>query len=117
MAAPEEGAGAGLGTVEPRPATPADARRLSAHPEAVKARRWRAGKAAERRGAVLVNLVVEPREVANLRRLGLVAGAPYEFDRPASPAEIEAALRRLLAAAGPLAELGRALAYRATERS
>src|SRR3954447_8420989 len=117
MAAPEEGAGAGLGTVEPRPATPADARRLSAHPEAVKARRWRAGKAAERRGAVLVSLVVEPREVAGLRRLGLVAGRPYAFDQAVTPAEVEAALRQLLAATGPLAELARALAPGATKRA
>src|SRR4051794_8627211 len=112
MAEPDTGTGVG-----PRPAAPVGARPLSAHPEAVKARRWRAGGAAERGGAVLVNLVVEPHEVVGLRRLGLVAGHPYAFERPASPAELEAALRRLLAAAGPLAELARALTPGATERA
>ena len=82
----------------------------SRHPEAVKARRWRACKAAERRGAVTVALAVEPGEVADLCRLGLLAGDPYDLRRsPPAPPAIEAALRRLLAAAGPLAEAAGAL--------
>ena len=90
--------------VGPGPAGP------SSHPGAVKARRWRACKAAERRGAVPVTLTVEPGEVADLCRLGLLAGDPYDLRRsPPSPAAVEAALRRLLATAGPLAEVAWAL--------
>src|SRR4051812_49263450 len=59
-------------TAEARPA-----RRLSSHPEAVKARRWRGRKAAERRGAVLVAVIVEPGEIRELRRLGLLAGGRW----------------------------------------
>ena len=82
----------------------------SSHPGAVKARRWRACKAAERRGAMTVALVVEPGEVADLRRAGLIAGDPYDVRRsPPAPAAVEAALRRLLAAARPLAGVARAL--------
>jgi hypothetical protein len=58
----------------------------SRHPEAVKARRWRACKAAERRGAVTVALAVEPGEVADLCRAGLLAGDPYDIPPIAAPA-------------------------------
>ena len=100
-------------TVEGRPA-----RRLSSHPGAVKARRWRGRKAAERRGAVLVALIVEPGEIRELRRLGLLAGGRWGWREPApDPAELEAALHGLLAAAGPLAALATALRRHATERA
>lgn len=83
----------------------------SRHPGAVKARRWRACRAALRRGAVPVALAVEPGEVADLRRLGLLAGDPdARRPPPAEPAAVAAALRRLLAAAGPLAEVAETLA-------
>jgi hypothetical protein len=100
-------------TAEARPA-----RRLSSHPEAVKARRWRGRKAAERRGAVLVALIVEPAEIRALRRLGLLAGSPWGWREPApDPSELEAALHGLLAAAGPLAALATALRGHGTERA
>lgn len=83
----------------------------SSHPGAVKARRHRALRAALRRGAVPVELLVEPGEVDDLRRLGLLAGDPDDRRRePPGPAALEAALRRLLGAAGPLARLAGALA-------
>lgn len=84
---------------------------LSRHPGAVKARRWRARRAAERRGAVLVALLVEPGELAGLRQLGLLPGASSggPGNAPAA-AVVEAALRRLMRAAGPLARLAGALA-------
>src|SRR4051794_10421427 len=98
---------------EPRPA-----RRLSPHPEAVKAGRWRGRKAAERRGAVLVALIVEPVEIRQLRRLGLLAGGRWGWREPApDPAELEAALHGLLAAPGPLAALGTTPRRPATERA
>src|SRR3954468_23514402 len=100
-------------TAEARPA-----RRLSSHPEAVKARRWRGRKAAERRGAVLVAVIVGLGEIRELHRLGLLAGSPRGWREPAPDAtELEAALHGLLAAAGPLAGLVTALRPRATERT
>src|SRR3954447_17664942 len=94
------------------------ARRLSSHPEAVKARRWRGRKAAERRGAVLVALIVEPGEIRELRRLGLLAGSRGGWREPLpDPAELDAALHGLLAAVGPLVALAAALGHHATERA
>lgn len=80
------------------------------HPGAIKAREHRARRAALRRGAVRVELLVEPDELEDLRRLGLFAGRPRRGRPPPEPEAIAAALRRLLAAAGPLAELAGALA-------
>jgi hypothetical protein len=56
---------------------------------------------------VTVALAVEPAKVADLAGWVAAAGDPYDVRRRRGT--IEAALRRLLAAAGPLAEAARAL--------
>ena len=89
---------------------------LSTVPATVKARRWRERKRKERAGYTFVTVAVSPYQVRALRRLGLVPGDPDSWQQlQPEPADLIQALRQLLEAAEPLAQVAHALCPDDTE--
>ena len=88
---------------------PAAAEGPSAHPEAVKARRWRERKRLQREGCIMVDVPVTPAQVRGLRRLGLLEGHPNTRCAPPRREALARAVRIFLGALAPLADVAAAL--------
>ena len=81
----------------------------SAHPEAIKARRWRERKRLQREGCIMVDVPVTPAQVRGLRRLGLLEGNPNSRCAPPRREALARAVRIFLGALVPLADVAAAL--------
>ena len=81
----------------------------SAHPEAIKARRWRERKRLQREGCIMADVPVTPAQVRGLRRLGLLEGNPNTRCAPPRREAVARAVRIFLGALVPLADVAAAL--------
>jgi len=88
---------------------PAEPEGPSAHPEAIKARRWRERKRLQREGCIMVDVPVTPAQVRGLRRLGLLEGDPNTRCAPPRREALARAVRIFLGALMPLADVAAAL--------
>ena len=107
--------GIGVAAVDVEPAIPlrepvaAGPEGPSAHPEAIKARRWRERKRLQREGCIMVDVPVTPAQVRSLRRLGLLEGDPNTRCAPPRREAVARAVRMFLGASVPLADVAAAL--------